>query len=397
MTDDRNDGLWKADPPRPDALPHRPLEAGDGPPAAPSRRERLSQDYDEGPVRRRSAPPPDGLPAGDRGVSSFLGHDPATRKLVGGAVGIGTVLLLTVGGWSLFGTHRNGFPVIGPPSGPVREIPADPGGLQIMAGDNETMDMTGHGDAHLAPSPEQPDTRALARQYGVPSSVPNAQPAAVEKAGAAPGGAQSPPAAQDPGQPTADSGSGRPNEGPTPEQHTPAPSSFQDDDGAASNPVGAHRALARRQPSASASAARDGGAGSRDPGGASSSDHSDVTSQRISSERERVLHDDDDRQAKQQAARHPPSPVPSAAPGAGHQEVQLAALGNEGAAQREWDVLKAKAPGLLADQAPVFKHATQGDKSFVRIRIGGFPDLKAARAFCVKLHAQSVACTPAQF
>ena len=81
----------------------------------------------------------------------------------------------------------------------------------------------------------------------------------------------------------------------------------------------------------------------------------------------------------------------------GAREVQLAALDSEAAARKEWDTLRHQAPGLFAGHSPLFEKTAHGDKTFVRLRIGGFADLKAARAYCVKLHAQSIACTPAQF
>ncbi|WP_051528438.1 hypothetical protein [Asaia astilbis] len=112
-----------------------------------SARERLSADYDDEPVfRRRSA---------GGGLSAVLGSDVMTRRLVYGAAGLGALLVVGVGGWSLLGGHSGGIPVIGPPPGPVRDRPADPGGMQIMSGGAD-LDVTGKGEAHLAPEPEQP-------------------------------------------------------------------------------------------------------------------------------------------------------------------------------------------------------------------------------------------------
>ncbi|MBL7234040.1 SPOR domain-containing protein [Komagataeibacter oboediens] len=108
--------------------------------------------------------------------SSLLGDDPLTRKLVYGAAGLGGVLVVAIGGWSLFGHHQGGIPVLGPPPGPVRVKPADPGGMQILgAGDGMPAD---GGVMRLSPPPEQPQPDAMARQYGQvtgegePTSVP---------------------------------------------------------------------------------------------------------------------------------------------------------------------------------------------------------------------------------
>ncbi|GBQ74666.1 SPOR domain-containing protein [Komagataeibacter xylinus] len=98
--------------------------------------------------------------------SNLLGDDPLTRKLVYGAAGLGGILVLAIGGWSLFGHHEGGIAVLGPPPGPVRVKPADPGGMQILgAGDGMAAD---GGVMRLSPPPEQPQPDAMARQYAPP-------------------------------------------------------------------------------------------------------------------------------------------------------------------------------------------------------------------------------------
>ncbi|MGY6769185.1 SPOR domain-containing protein [Komagataeibacter xylinus] len=98
--------------------------------------------------------------------SSLLGDDPLTRKLVYGAAGLGGILVIAIGGWSLFGHHEGGIAVLGPPPGPVRVKPADPGGMQILgAGDGMAAD---GGVMRLSPPPEQPQPDAMARQYAPP-------------------------------------------------------------------------------------------------------------------------------------------------------------------------------------------------------------------------------------
>ncbi|MCE2576314.1 SPOR domain-containing protein [Komagataeibacter sp. FNDCR2] len=96
--------------------------------------------------------------------SNLLGTDPMTRRLVYGAAGLGGVLVVAIGGWSLFGHHQGGIPVLGPPPGPVRVKPADPGGMQIL-GAADGMSADG-GVMRLSPPPEQPQPDAMARQYG---------------------------------------------------------------------------------------------------------------------------------------------------------------------------------------------------------------------------------------
>lgn len=115
--------------------------------------------------------------------SNLLGNDPLTRKLVYGAAGLGGVLVVAIGGWSLFGHHQGGIPVLGPPPGPVRVKPADPGGMQIL-GAADGMSADG-GVMRLSPPPEQPQPDAMARQYGQTAGT-DTPPAGAGGNGAAP-------------------------------------------------------------------------------------------------------------------------------------------------------------------------------------------------------------------
>ncbi|MFT9220286.1 SPOR domain-containing protein [Gluconobacter oxydans] len=373
MTPDNDQDRNRPDPGDYARTPKQP--AGPAPGARPQARfdrERLSNDYDDEPPPRRR-PAAAGSASGAGRLTSVLGNDPATRKLVGGAVGIGVVLLLAVGGWSLMGSHHGGIPIIGPPPGPVKDRPADPGGMQIMGGDDGDTDMTGNGEAHLAPGPEQPDTKALARQYGVPPGTPAAEAPktdAPKAEGAAPDNA---PAAQTPAIP--------------PEAAAPA-------DTGQMSPGTALPATVPEKP--------------QDQAAAPAEAPKAAPPKEAPKKEEAPVH-----HAARPVEKPLPAPVPdpenvgppkAAAPAAekaetsgGTHEVQLGALDSEAAARKEWDSLRHQAPALFAGHTPLFEKTTRGDHTFVRLRIGGFADLKSARAYCVKLHAQSVACTPAQF
>ena len=380
MTPENDQGRGNADPGDYGRSPKQPSGPAPGPrPQQRFDRERLSNDYDDEPAPRRR-PPAGANSAGAGRLTSLLGNDPATRKLVGGAVGIGVVLMLAVGGWSLMGTHHGGIPIIGPPPGPVKDRPADPGGMQIMSGDGGETDMTGNGEAHLAPAPEQPDTKALARQYGVPPGAPTQDPAKTDATSdtavppATPGNAPAPTAPANSPDATASA---------APEQPQPAVPS----------------ATAAEKPQVQPAA----------PTGAAANAPAEAPKEAPKKEEAPVHH------AARPVEKPLPAPVPepeSVAPPkaatpektvskadvpSGSHEVQLGALDSEAAARKEWDSLRHQAPALLAGHTPLFEKTTRGDHTFVRLRIGGFADLKAARAYCVKLHAQSVACTPAQF
>ncbi|MEN3166659.1 SPOR domain-containing protein [Gluconobacter sp. OJB] len=384
MSPENDQGRGNSDPGDYGRTPKQPAGPASGPrPQQRFERERMSNDYDDEPTpRRRPAAPATAAGAGR--LTSLLGNDPATRKLVGGAVGIGVVLMLAVGGWSLMGSHHGGIPIIGPPPGPVKDRPADPGGMQIMSSDDGATDMTGNGEAHLAPGPEQPDTKALARQYGVPPGTPAQDPAKTDATPAATAPSAAPPAtAGSTSSATAPVNSPDATASATPEQPQPA------------TPPATTPEKPQAQPSAPTNTAA----------------NTPAEAPKVAPKKEETpVH-----HAARPVEKPLPAPVPepeSVAPPktaasektaskadvpSGSHEVQLGALDSEAAARKEWDSLRHQAPALFAGHTPLFEKTTRGDHTFVRLRIGGFADLKAARAYCVKLHAQSVACTPAQF
>ena len=111
------------------------------------------------------------------------GMDEGTRWLALIAGGIGTLLVVTVGGWSLLGHHpEGGIPVIEPLPGPVRVKPVDPGGMQVMS--TQVAQTNGPAAEALAPGPEAANPQALqaevdAARHADAPATPTAVPAAV--------------------------------------------------------------------------------------------------------------------------------------------------------------------------------------------------------------------------
>jgi hypothetical protein len=106
--------------------------------------------------------------------------DPATRRLVVIAGGLGATLLVVVGGWTVMGHRSTAVPVVQADNRPIRVKPDNPGGLQV-AGANEDIlsgNTQGGGDK-LAPPPEAPDPQAL---RAPPPPPPIAKPPAVAAA-----------------------------------------------------------------------------------------------------------------------------------------------------------------------------------------------------------------------
>ncbi|MFT8777349.1 MAG: SPOR domain-containing protein [Gluconacetobacter liquefaciens] len=129
-------------------------------------RERMSADYGD-----EEAPPPRKRPTRRAGgmLDGLLGADPTTRRLAYGAAGLGGLLVIGIGGWALLGHHQTGIPVFGPPPGPVRVRPVDPGGMQVLGAEAPSGD--DGAVARLAPGPEQPRPDRLAQQYGQPPAT----------------------------------------------------------------------------------------------------------------------------------------------------------------------------------------------------------------------------------
>ncbi|WP_122049279.1 SPOR domain-containing protein [Asaia bogorensis] len=332
---------------------------------ASSPRERLSADYDDEPVfRRRSA-------GAGGGLASLLGSDIMTRRLVYGAAGLGALLVVGVGGWSLLGGHSGGIPVIGPPPGPVRDRPADPGGMQIM-GDGTDLDVTGKGEAHLAPEPEQPRPEALAARTApetppagatAPAGAPSAgtgQDAGADNAGAS--GQSAPGGLPDTSVQKLPEGTGAQGEADQGGSAAPTAPENPAPEKAAPEKVVPEKAVPERasseKPAKAASA----------PPAASSSATTDSASK-----------------------------TAAANTATGGHMVQLAALGSEADAKATWSKLSKQASDLLSDRTPMIEQKTINGHVFYRLRVGGFDTTQAAKSFCVRLHARSIACTPAVF
>jgi len=100
-------------------------------------------------------------------VSRPHGMDPATRRLMLIAAGLGGALLVLIGAWSMTGAGHPGddLPVIAPPAGPLRVKPANPGGMRVPGTDQSIFEHAANGrnaaEGSLMAGPERPDLRAL--------------------------------------------------------------------------------------------------------------------------------------------------------------------------------------------------------------------------------------------
>lgn len=81
----------------------------------------------------------------------------------------------------------------------------------------------------------------------------------------------------------------------------------------------------------------------------------------------------------------------------GSVKVQLAALDSKEAAQRAWDHLVRRMPGLFAGRHPIFVQATVNGRTYWRVRMGGFRSRSEADKFCQDVRAHGGACAIAAF
>jgi Flp pilus assembly protein TadD len=104
-------------------------------------------------------------------------------------------------------------------------------------------------------------------------------------------------------------------------------------------------------------------------------------------------------QIVQAAAAVRPTPVPApAAPSREAQAapdgiyVQMASLDSEQAARTEWQRMRARWPDLFGDRAPAVEKAEVRDRTFWRLRTGGFSSVVDANEFCGRLRATGASC-----
>ncbi len=96
------------------------------------------------------------------------GMDPNTRRLAIIAGGIGGSLLLLMGVWSLTSHRRTGIPVIEADLRPVKERPANKGGLAVAGAEENFGSGEAEGKPVMAPAPEAPAIAALKTRPAAP-------------------------------------------------------------------------------------------------------------------------------------------------------------------------------------------------------------------------------------
>lgn len=274
------------------------------------------------------------------------GLSPDTRRLMMFSGGVVLVVGALAGIASFTGHHHGGVPVIAADPYPYRMKPADPGGLQIDAGESDVFSGdTDTADAKLAPTAEAPDPNAFrSAEQSLAAAAPTVAPAASPSIPPATAAAQ--PASQPQAEPSART----------------AVASEQ-----ATHPAPAAQARPATKPAAEVR-----------------------TSPQPAPARATVL-------AAKPAPAAPAARAADRAAETAHKTmIQLAAVGSEDAAKAEWQRLLQRYPELARHQ-PAFSRTEHDGKTFWRVRAAGFADIAQARAFCEQVRGKGGGCSVADF
>ncbi len=279
-------------------------------------------------------------PAGHYGMGRMQrrrGMDPDTRRLIIYAGGVGVVLVTLLGASALIGGRHgggSGIPVVDADPRPIREKPANPGGMKVDGAENDVF--SGGSDRENV-------------KLAAPAETPNAR-ALTAEATPAPANAASPLAE-------------------APKAATLAPPPVVE----APKPAPAARAVVEAPQPATHPVAE-----AAKPAVAAAPPPPALKPQPVA--------------AAQPVAKPETKPAP-----AGHMAVQFASVGSEDAAKGEWQRLTKRFPDLLRSRQPAFTRFEKDGKLFWRVRTAGFADSAAAKTFCEQFRIQGGDCKVADF
>lgn len=291
-------------------------------------------------------------------MQNLFHGDSSTRRLAYAAAGIGGILLLFIGGWMMSHTGHQGIPVFEPPQIAAKEKPLPENNTETIGMDKAEGQMEANGKPVLAPGPEQADPSALAAQYGTGNSTAsnNQTPVVTNVNGN-----------------VMDNGVSSPNNVPLVAAPSTATSSMGND-----LPENKNKKQAQ----------------SKEDEGNVSDEQSDEAEKSVAPvpSKKPIRHHRQDNGKKVPSVKLEEKRV-----GNGHFIVQLAALGSNAAAQKQWQVMRKKAPELLGQYSPTIQKANVKGNTIYRIRIKGFTSKTQANSFCSQLKTKSLSCTLANF
>lgn len=282
-------------------------------------------------------------------MQGLFHSDSSTHRLAFAAAGIGGILLLFIGGWMMTHAGHQGTPIIEQAKIAAKEKPAPSDNAETIGMDKGEGATDANGKPTLAPGPEQANPAALAAQYGGnKNNTSNVQPPPVM-------------ANNNSQQETTN----------IPQTTGVNPSKPMDSNQG--------EVVQRNSPSPSVSSSKE------------ETNNEEVTpppAKPHSQSHHKSVH------KKAEAAKTVEN---NKAVSNGHYVVQLAALGSSSAAQKQWQVMRKKAPELLGKHSPSIQKAEVKGNAIYRLRIKGFGSKAQASRFCAQLKAKNLSCTLANF
>jgi hypothetical protein len=321
----------------------------------PAASQPMSDDLDDSWLDQPARPRPSISRVANLPESEVVWEPETTRRGLALPFAIAAIALLVFGAilwWAYSSDPEQGggeVPVIVAEDTPIKEKPAEEGGLEVPDQDKLVYDNIAEGEQpdgqveQLLPAPEEPVAPPQPEPAVTAAAEPTPLPSSAEETDAALADAASTaPAAPEPVQPQA-----------------------------AASGASAPAAPAAAAPAAAAPAT---GAEAAAPAPAAEPAAPAAT-----------------QQAAAPAAAAPAEPVQPAA-GAGW-KIQLAAVKSEQAARQEWGRMQKAHPDMLGDMRLTVQRADLGDKGvFFRIQAGPLPDRTTAEDVCAELKASKQPC-----
>ncbi len=307
-------------------------------------------------------------------VQNLFHGDSSTRRLAYASAGIGGLLLLFIGGWMMSRAGHQGVPVFEPPQIEAKEKPLPESNSETIGMDKTEGQMDANGKPVLAPGPEQANPSALAAQYSLKNSV-NGQVSAMANANS-----------------KAEDNFHQPISNNTPTIPVPPPISSNVTDKENHQNLN-QKSQNNREVTTSEEQSEESVESEKPilpvPVKKHVQQHQTVNKKIESSNKE---------EAKNSTKIKDKNTITRNNNGSGgHYVVQLAALGSSSAAEKQWQVMRKKAPDLLGSHSPFIQKAEVKGNTIYRLRVKGFSSKAQASSFCGQLKAKSLSCTLANF
>lgn len=308
--------------------------------------------------------------------------------------------------WGVGEVEPEHLPVVQAPSGPIKEKPAEPGGLEVPYTDSAVLNRDGGGEQgarieSLLPPPEEPVEVPPAPPAAEPEPARTAETSAPEPAASDAPPEPAPatgPASPEAGEPQPAAVAARAPEEPAPEEpaaEAPAP------DQAASLPELPRAETAAEAPAAEPAEAPADQAPAPEPAEQPAAEAPQPLAEAPAGET--VTAREAPAEPPVEAPAEPVATSPVQTPGSaapapaevapGSWMIQLAALRQEAAARQEWQRVQGRHRELLGSMSLQLERADLGERGiYYRVQAGPLPNRATAQDLCAQLKAAGQDC-----